>query len=63
MSSVKTGEVPPCPFGSKSTTNDVHIRAARLARSRRAGSSPNFVMFWTGFAKTKGIYSEKMVRI
>ena len=63
MSLMKVVEVPPCPFGSKSTTNDVHMRAARFARSRRAGLSPNFVMFWTGFAKTKGIYNERMVSI
>lgn len=46
---------PPCQFGSKSVTNEVHIRAAICPSSSLAGSDPRGVIFCTGFAKTKGI--------
>lgn len=48
--------LPPCPFGSRSVTKDVHIRAAICPSSRRVGSDPSGVMLCTGFAKTNGIY-------
>lgn len=53
----KEGSIPPCPFGSKSDTKAVHILAAKLPNSSLAGSLPNGVMFCTGLAKTKGIYT------
>ena len=46
---------PPCPLGFKSVTNEVHMRAAICPSSKRAGSDPRAVIFWTGFAKTNGI--------
>lgn len=50
---------PPCPFGSKSVTNEVHMRAAICPSSSLAGSVPRTVIFCTGFAKTKGIYTRQ----